>query len=475
MSDLQSIYRYIEENRENHIQKLCEYLQQPSVSATGEGITDCAKLLASYYRALGCQEVEIVGTSKWPAIWAYYDAGAPVTLAVYGMYDVQPVADQEWLCHPFSAKLIPQEPFSQVVIARGAYNSKGPYRLFLNALESIIAIHGTLPVNLMFFSEGEEEVGSTNFPDFVHRYSDRLKKAHALLDIEANQNQEGQVVIKLGNKGIVYLELVASGEKWGRGPQSQPTHSSRKAVVNNPALRLIQAIEKLISADEKTILIDGIYDDVMPPTSVDEMLLEELEKAFDHRTYAKDWDVPIWLDDLNGRDWLNQYLFSPSLNINGIHSGHTGDGTLTIVPHVARAKIDIRLVPVMQPQKVIALLRTYLDKLGFSDIEIDTQVAYGWNKTSPKENAVQTMLNVYRQHNIDYEVWPFSAGSEPLYIFTQDPYNLPMLRVGVGHGSKNHIANEYLVVEGNGRVAGLVESEKIYVDLLFALAENCQI
>jgi len=472
MGNLHDIYEHIESNQERHLGKVREYLRQPSISATGEGVRQCANMLAAYYQKLGCQEIELIETPKHPGVWAYYDAGAPLTFAVYGMYDVQPVEAQDWHYDPFGAELASQGPFPKVVIARGAFNSKGPYRLFLNALESIIAVCGTLPVNLMFLSEGEEEIGSTHYKDIVNRYGERVKKANALLDIEANQNKEGKIVVKLGNKGIVYLELIASGKNWGRGPQSQPIHSSRKAVVNNPAWRLLLALNTLATPDEKTILIEGIYDEVIPPSPTDLKLIDALGEDFDDAVYANEWDISRWIDDVKGSEWITQLLFSPSFNVDGYISGHTGEGTLTIIPHKARAKIDIRLVPNMQPRRVIELLRKHLDRHGFSDIEIKEEIAYGWNKTAPDEPAVQTMLKVYEKHGIPYEVWPFSPGSEPLYLFTQPPYHLPMLRFGVGHGSRNHASDEYLVIEGNGKVAGLVESEKAYVDLLFALAQN---
>ncbi len=472
MDILQDIYQHIESNQEKHLEKVREYLRQPSISATGEGVRQCANMLAAYYQKLGCQEVELIETAKHPGIWAYYDAGAPLTFAVYGMYDVQPVEGQDWHYDPFGAELVSQEPFPKVVIARGAYNSKGPYRLFLNALESIIAVCGILPVNLMFLSEGEEEVGSPHYEDIVHRYGERVKRAKALLDIEANQNKEGKIIVKLGNKGIVYLELVASGKNWGRGPKARPIHSSSKAVVDSPAWRLVQALNTLVASDGNEILIEGLYDDVALPSSADSILIENLTKVFDDSGYANLWDVPRWADDVMGREWIERYLFSPSLNINGLTSGYSGDGTLTIIPHEARANIDIRLVPNMEPECVICLLREHLDKCGYPDIEIRKKAAYNWNKTAPDEPAVQAMLSVYEKFGIPYEVWPLSAGSEPLYVFTKSPYFLPMLRVGIGHGSKNHAPDEYLVVEGNGKVAGLVESEKAYVDLLFTLAQN---
>ncbi|HSH02685.1 MAG TPA: M20/M25/M40 family metallo-hydrolase [Anaerolineae bacterium] len=462
---------YLLQNQANHLAKLQQYLQQPSISATGLGINECAQLLANYYHTLGCQEVEIIPTPGHPAVWAYYDAGAPTTIAVYGMYDVQPVANQPWTHDPFSAALVPQHPFPQVVIARGAYNSKGTYRLFLNALETIIAAHGQLPVNIMFLSEGEEEIGSPHFPQVVAQYHDRLQQASLLLDIEASQNKEGNIIVKLGNKGVVYAELIADAATAGYGPQHTPLHSSHKSIVDSPALRLIQALSTLTTPDGNHVTIPGFYDDVCPPSAADHALFTEFAPNFDPKIYADLWNVPRWSHNLTGHDWLNQYLFQPSLNINNLIAGDTSGATLTIIPHQARAAIDIRLVPNMNPTTVINQLRYHLDHHGFTDITINTRVAYDWNKTDPQAPAVTALRHVYDQYGYPYEILPFSAGSQPLYLFNKPPLNLPMIRFSLGHGARNHAADEYLVIDGAGHVADMLTIEQAFIDLLFQLSQ----
>jgi hypothetical protein len=153
MTFRETIHHYIRSHRDDHIEKLREYLRQPGISAENLGIRESAELLMRFYRDLGCQEVELVETDGHPGVWAVLDVGAPKTLVNYCMYDVQPVAGQPWTHDPFAADLVPQPPFPRVVIARGAYNSRGPYRFWLNALESVLAVTGTLPVNLMFIAE----------------------------------------------------------------------------------------------------------------------------------------------------------------------------------------------------------------------------------------------------------------------------------------------------------------------------------
>jgi acetylornithine deacetylase/succinyl-diaminopimelate desuccinylase-like protein len=130
----EAIYRYIAAHQEEHLEKVRTFLRQPSISADGRGIRETAEMLQGYFRDLGCQEAEVVETDGHPGVWAYDDAGAPTTIVSYLMYDVQPVADQPWTHDPFAADVVGDPPFPRVVIARGASNSKGPLRMWLNSL-----------------------------------------------------------------------------------------------------------------------------------------------------------------------------------------------------------------------------------------------------------------------------------------------------------------------------------------------------
>ena len=466
--NIDAIHAHIERNKSAHVAKLQEYLRQPSVSAQNIGIHKCAELLMSYYQDLGCQEVELVPTGGHPGVWAYYDVGASKTIVNYCMYDVQPVEGQEWSFPPFEARLVKQSPFPQVIIARGAYNSKGPYRLWLNALESIIAVEGKLPVNVMFIAEGEEELGSPHFRDIVARYADRLNTANAVLDADVAQNHEGKIVMTLGNKGVVYLELHCTGKAWGRGPQMYNTHSGRKAVVDSPTWRLVQALATMTTPDGNTITVDGLLENVVSPSPEDVELVNRWTATFDEETWKNEWDVPCFVDDLHGYNLLIHYLYQPSLNIDGIWSGWTGPKPMTIIPNEAACKIDIRLVPNMRADEVVVKLRAHLDRRGYTDIEIRPLAAYDLSKTSVGEPIVQAILNVYHKYNVPVEIQPHSGGSAPMCYLTNGPVHLPLARGGLGHGGRNHVPDEYLVIEGDGKVAGLTEVEESYVDILYA-------
>jgi len=468
MANIEAIHRYIEEHEEAHITKVQEFLRQPSISAENLGVRECAELLRQYYAELGCQEAELVPTEGHPGVWAYYDAGAEKTIVNYCMYDVQPVGGETWSSPPFEAHIVTMPPFGKVVINRGAINSKGPYRAWLNTLEAIIAIEGNLPVNIMFTAEGEEELGSPHFYQIVEKYRDRLKRADACLMCGASQDQEGKIRMSLGNKGIVYLELECSGSGWGRGPQQYDIHSSNKAIVDSPVWRLMQALSTMTSPDGNSILIDGYYDKVAPPNEEDLELIDRLVAVFDDSLWKEMYKVERWIGDEKGRELLLRYLYSTTLNIDGIWGGYTGPGTKTVLPHKVTCKIDTRLVPNQESQDILPLVRAHLDKHGYSDIEIRQLAGYEWSKTSVKEPVVQAVLSVYEKYGVKPIIWPHMGGSAPMYLYSRPPLNLPIGRGGLGHGGRAHSPDEYYVIEGNDKVAGLVKSEKSFVDILYA-------
>ncbi|MDF3016095.1 MAG: hypothetical protein K0R44_1320, partial [Thermomicrobiales bacterium] len=211
----QAVFDHIAAHRDAHVARLQEFVRQPSVSATGEGMAEAVEQVADYLRQLGCAEVEIVPTDGHPSVFAYYDAGAPKTIVNYGMYDVNAVDPTEWERPPFCGDLVATAEFPSVLYGRGAFFAKGPYRAWLNALQSIISVEGTLPVNIYFVVDGEEEIGSPHFHQVIERFAPRLKTADATLSLGVAQNRTGDLSIFLGNKGFLYFELEASGERWG--------------------------------------------------------------------------------------------------------------------------------------------------------------------------------------------------------------------------------------------------------------------
>jgi acetylornithine deacetylase/succinyl-diaminopimelate desuccinylase-like protein len=466
-------YAYIDANQPRHLANLQRWLRQPSVSAEDHGIREMAAMLRDDLRALGFQEAEVVPTSGHPGVWGYLDAGASRTLAVYMMYDVQPVEPEDWRVDPFAGELV-DHALGRVLMARGATNQKGPQRAFLNAVEAIVRTEGRLPVNLMVLAEGEEELGSPHYPELIDRFADRLRTADGVLFPMNGQGPDGSVGMTLGVKGIVYFEMEATGGEKG-GPREAEIHSSLKAISDSPVWRLTQAMASLTSPDGNTILVPGYYDRIRPPSEEEQRLVNGMLTQWTEREAAMRHGLGIdrWIDGMSGQRSLMEYLFNTSLNIDGVWGGYQGPGTKTILPHRATAKLDSRLVPDQTPEESIRLIRRHLDAQGFSDVQIRVLGGYPPAQTSVDAPLVRAAIGAYNKRGVTPSVAPRLAGSAPYYVFTQR-LNLPMIPGGLGHGSGAHAPNEYMVIEpaAGSRIAGLAEVEKFYVDLLHALAAS---
>lgn len=468
-----AIHQHIEANLQAHIAKIQEYLRQPSISAQNIGIRECAELTRQYLAALGCREAELVPTDGHPGVWGYYDAGAPKTLVVYWMYDVQPVEESEWTTPPFEARVVEDTrwgPSGRIIRARGAINTKGPERAFLNALESIRAVRGELPVNLMFVCEGEEEISSRHLPGIIARYQDRLAKANGVVFPMCSQGRDGKVALYLGNKGIVYVELESRGGPHG-GPTQFEIHSSLKAAVDSPVWRLVQALATMTEASGNRILIEGVTANVRPPSEQERALMEALLPEHNEQGMRELLKVERWIGGADPREALFRYQFDPTLNIDGIWAGYTGPASKTILPHKANAKLDFRLVPNQRAQDIIPLLRQHLDRHGFTDIQINWWNGYDWSETRPASAVVETALSVYRDYGAPTAVWPRIAGSAPFYLFTRD-LGLPLVVFGLGHGGGAHSVDEYLVIDAAPPLQGLAGIEKGYADFILRFAAS---
>ncbi len=261
----EDIYAHIDGHLEQHVAALQRWVRQRSISAQNDGIREMAEMVRGDLAILGFTEAELVPTEGHPGVWGYYDAGVDKTLMLYMMYDVQPVEEKDWRTPPFAGNLI-ETDHGTALMARGATNQKGPERALLNAIEAIIAVTGTLPVNLMVTAEGEEELGSPNYPQIVDHYEQRLRTADGVFFPFNSQTPEGKTNMALGVKGIVYFEMESTGGPQG-GPTAHEIHGSLKALVDSPVWRLVHALGSMTSRDGNTILIPGYYDDVRAPTA----------------------------------------------------------------------------------------------------------------------------------------------------------------------------------------------------------------
>ncbi|HXH05137.1 MAG TPA: peptidase dimerization domain-containing protein, partial [Vicinamibacterales bacterium] len=327
-----------------------------------------------------------------------------------------------WSSPPLEARRVKNfAGFPEVIVARGAINSKGGNRFVLNAMESIIAVHGKLPVNVIFTCDGAEEQGSPNFHEVLDPWRDRLRRANCLMNLGPSQQADGQVSMSLGNKGIMYIELEAHGARWGRGPQKMPIHSSRKAILDSPVWRLVDVLRSMYDPAKNEILIAGFKDAIRPPNEEEIELMKVLTTRFRDRLFGSEREnVKAFMNDWTPEEAAYHLTFDTTLNIDGLWAGYTGPGVATILPEKAAVKIDARLVPNQEVGKQADLVRAHLDRHGFSDIEL-RRLGGGdeWSQTSVKEPVVQATLAMYRRRKIEPMVWPRSAGSSPQWEYTR--------------------------------------------------------
>jgi acetylornithine deacetylase/succinyl-diaminopimelate desuccinylase-like protein len=321
----------------------------------------------------------------------------------------------------------------------------------------------------MLAAEGEEELGSPHYPQVIDAFEARLKTADGVVFPMTGQRPNGNTSVTLGVKGIIYFELSSQGGDWG-GPTRSEIHGSYKAAVDSPVWRLSQALASLVSEDGNTILVPNYYDDVRPPTKEEQSLIGGILKAWDEQGRKDQFGVERWIDDKQGLEVIHELIYTPTLNIDGIWAGYTGEGTKTILPHMATAKLDSRLPLGMDPDKALGLIRKHLDDRGFADVKINKLSGYPGSQTPVDAAIVQAAIGVYSKWASPPTVNPRLAGSAPFYQFTQR-LGLPMLPFGLGYGNGAHAPNEFYVVQSNGPILGLAEIEKSYVDFLFAFSQ----
>jgi acetylornithine deacetylase/succinyl-diaminopimelate desuccinylase-like protein len=454
------------------VKMLREWIALPSIAAENLNFPKGAEYMAQLARDAGFTRVEMIQTAGKPGVFATLDNGAPTTLALYFMYDVKQYDPKEWSSPPLEGRIVDRPGVGKVMIGRGATNTKGPQIACLAALHAFKAAGKKLPINLVLVCEGEEEIGSPNFKEMVFKpdVEAALRKAVGIIIPLGNQDLEGGVQVNLGAKGVIECELVSSGAKWGRGP-TKDIHSSNEANVDSPSWHLVQALHTLVKADGHTPAVEGFFDKVRP---LSPELKAILEKAIPRRSEAsakKALSVSKWFADESWHDALVRLVTQPTINIEGLVGGYTGPGGMTILPHKAAAKLDVRLVPDMTAKDTLELIKKHLAKHGFGDVEVNMTGGYDPTETPADARLVKAMLSTYQKSGIDPLLWPRLAGSWPGVTFTGEPLKLPAGQFGLGHGGGAHAPDEYWVIESaNPKVAGLDGAVRSFVDLFYNLA-----
>ncbi|MBP1708249.1 MAG: peptidase [Deltaproteobacteria bacterium] len=434
---MNDVLAHIEKHREEYLGELFNLLRQRSISATGEGIQECAELLSGMMQKVGLN-AQMLPTGGHPVVFGdNLLEDAPFTLLIYGHYDVQPPEPLEkWISPPFDPEIREGR-----IYARGAADNKGQFFTHLKAFEAVKAIVGNVPIRVKLLIEGEEEIGSVNLSSFVLKNKELLT-ADLALGVDGNVHPSGRPEIAFGMKGLLYCELTA------RGPRAD-LHCGKDPIVTNPAWRLVWALSTLKDETQR-ILIDGFYDRVEPVSGRDLELLDKV--PVDTGDLMETFGVDSFLGGVTGREALRKLVFEPTCSIDGIWSGYTGSGMKTILPAMAKAKLSLRLVPHQSSDEILDKLRAHLDRRGFSDVEIDKLGTFEPSK-NPVDNPymkeiIQAVASVYSREPLIFPMFS-TGGSGPDFVFTRD-LGIPSVWIPCAQfKDKNpHAPNENITVEG---------------------------
>ena len=414
---------------------LKELVRQPSISAQAIGLKECAELVRNRMANLGF-EARLVNVPDAPdVVFGELKGGKGAnTLVIYNHYDVQPVEPlDEWNSKPFKPVVKNGKMYG-----RGVGDDKGEIVSRFSAIESLLQTEGSVKPNIKWIIEGEEEVGSPHFHNFVLKNKSMLKGDGCLWE-EGDRSASGVPEIELGVKGLLYVEYrVKVGAK--------DQHSMYGPIAPNPAWRLVN-IMRTIKNENNKILIAGFYDDVKKPTIEERKFLKRNE--FSTRELIKALQIDYLYEGKDDVDTITKLLYSPSANIAGFGSGYLGQGSKTIVPKEAFVKMDFRLVANMRADDILAKLKRHLRNHGFTDVELIVHSKVDPARTPVNSYIAETMTKCAKMvEGREPNVWPTSAGTGPLSLFTNGLKLPTAMGLGVNYpGAGFHAPNEHVILD----------------------------
>lgn len=434
-----SLAAYLRKHRDRFEAELGEFLRIPSISTEreyAEDVARCAEHLADHARAAGIDNAEVVETEGNPFVVGdlAVDPDAP-TILVYGHYDVQPVDPLElWTSPPFEPTVRDGRLY-----ARGANDDKGQVHMHLKALESRLASGAGMPVNVKLCLEGEEEIGSTHLEAFLRAQADRLS-CDAVVISDTGMLGLDIPSIGTGLRGLAYLEIFVEG------PAGDLHSGSYGGAVVNPALALAGILAKLKDADGR-VTVPGFYDRVRPMTESEREQVRGL--PFSDEEFLEETGVP----DLGGEagfSTLERLWYRPALDVNGMISGFTGDGTKTVLPASARAKVSMRLVADQDPEEIAELFVRHVESLGPRGVRVRVETHHGgrpWaaDPDSPLFDAAAAALASSFGRA---PVYIREGGSIPIVPLFEEIFRGPVVLLGFAPpGGNAHAPNEWIGLE----------------------------
>jgi acetylornithine deacetylase/succinyl-diaminopimelate desuccinylase-like protein len=432
--DWKTIDGYLEDNLDRSLAELSRYVAQPSIAAQNIGMAECATLVAGMLRARGF-EAELMAGGGPPVVLAERGGRSDRTLLIYNHYDVQPPEPLElWTSPPFQPALRDGRLFG-----RGVSDDKGHLTARLHAIDALLAGDGELPCRIRFLIEGEEEIGSVHLASFIRDQRDRLRADACLWEFGYVDAREVPL-LHAGLRGICYVELSVD-------TAARDAHSGvGGSIFPNAAWRMVWALGTLKGHDER-VRIPGFYDAVRPPSARDRELMERLPDVADE--YRATYGVKRFLGDLTGGAALRMAeVFEPTCTICGITSGYQGDGSKTVLPARATAKVDFRLVPDQTPEDVLRKLRAHLDEEGFADVAIAFLGGEPSGRTDPDDPFLTLVAETARPvYGCPMTIVPMTGGSGPNHAVIHE-LGVPVATAGLGHpDTRAHAPDENLRID----------------------------
>jgi acetylornithine deacetylase/succinyl-diaminopimelate desuccinylase-like protein len=432
---LENVVSYINSHKDNYVEELKEFLRIPSISTLAENKRDmitAAEFVAGKFRSAGIENVKIIETKGHPLVYAdWLNAPGKPTVLIYGHYDVQPVDPINlWDSPPFEPTIKDGK-----IYARGATDDKGQMYMHVKTVEAFMKIQGTLPLNVKFIIEGEEEIGSGNLEEFVNKNQDMLK-CDAVLISDTSLYGPGIPTLTYGLRGLCYMEVEVTG------PNRDLHSGTFGGGVDNPINVLAEMISKLKDSNGK-IKIPGFYKDVINLTKKERENFKTL--PFSEKKYAQELGVKK-LNGEKGYSTLERIWARPTLDCNGIFGGFTGDGAKTVLPSKATAKISMRLVPNQDPKKIAKLFKSYVTKIAPKTVKLNIKDLHGAYPiaTSLDDSATIAAANALSKVFGKKTVFMREGGSIPIVVTFAKKLKASPVLMGMGLDSENlHSPNEH--------------------------------
>lgn len=420
-----------DEVAQHYFEVLRTLISKKSIFAQQIGLKEVATYLGEIFTAAGAK-VMIDDSYTAPFVLAEFQSDNPEakTIIFYHHYDTVPADnDQPWTNDPFTLSV-----HYGVMYGRGVDDDKGHITARLTAVRKYIREHGSLPVNIIFMMEGAEESASTDLDKYLAKHKKHLRGADLLVWEQGTRNNLGQLEISGGNKGIVTFDMsVRSAEV--------DIHSSYGGVINSASWYLMDAISSLRSADGR-ILVEGIYEQVQEPNERELALIAQYAlKTPEELKEIYGLQLPVLKEER--QEFLRRFYFEPAINIEGFGSGYQGQGVKTILPAHASAKMEVRLVPGLEPHDVLDKIRKQLDKNGYDKVELTYtlgEMSYRSDMSAPSIlNVIELAKDFYPE---GISVLPTSAGTGPMHTVFE-ALEVPMAAFGLGNAnSRDHGGDE---------------------------------